>query len=68
MRKASAKPIVEKKPYNYEDELLSNLFSNRINDKEEGTVYDLKKEQAENFRKKILAKFKKKKCSLFIKF
>ena len=60
MRKASAKPIIEKKPYNYEDELLSNLFNNKIDDKEEGTIYDFKKEQAENFRKRILAKFKKK--------
>ena len=59
MRKASAKPIVEKKPYNLEDELLSNLFKNKINDKEEGAIYDFKKEQAENFRKKILAKLKK---------
>ena len=60
MRKASAKPIIEKKPYNIEDELLNELFSNKNNNKEEGIIYDFKKEQAENFKKKILEKIKHK--------
>ena len=60
MRKASARPIIEKKPYNLEDELLNELFENKNNNKEEGIIYDFKKEQAENFKKKILAKIKHK--------
>ena len=60
MRKASSRPIVEKKPYNIEDELLNELFNNKPNNKEEGIIYDFKKEQAENFRKKALGKIKHK--------
>ena len=60
MRKASAKPIVEKKPYNIKDELLNELLSNKPNTKEEGIIYDFKKEQAENFKKKALEKIKHK--------
>ena len=58
MRKASARPIIEKKPYNLEDELLNELFKNKNNNREEGIIYDFKKEQAENFKKKILEKIK----------
>lgn len=60
MRKASARPIVEKKPYNREDELLNELFKNKNDIKEEGIIYDFKKEQAENFKKKMLEKIKHK--------
>ena len=60
MRRASARPIKEKKPYNLEDEILNELFSNKNNNKEEGIIYDFKKEQAENFKKKILEKIKHK--------
>ena len=60
MRRASARPIIEKKPYNLEDELFNELFNNKNNDKEEGIIYDFKKEQAENFKKKILEKIKQK--------
>ena len=57
MRKASAKPIIEKKPYSYEDELLKELFNYKS---EEKSNYDYKKEQAENFKKKILENINKK--------
>ena len=60
MRKASARPIIEKKPYNLEDEIFNELFSNKNYDKEEGIIYDFKKEQAENFKRKILEKIKHK--------
>ena len=60
MRKASARPIIEKKPYNKEDELFNELFNNKNSIKEEGIIYDFKKEQAENFKKKILEKIKHK--------
>ena len=59
MRKASSKPIAQKRPYNFEEELLNELFNN-MNNNEEGEVYDIKKEQAENFKKKILEKINKK--------
>jgi hypothetical protein len=60
MRRASARPIIEKKPYNLEDEIFNELFSNKTSDKEEGIIYDFKKEQAENFKRKILEKIKQK--------
>ena len=60
MRKASARPIIEKKPYSFEDELFNELFNNKNFDKEEGIIYDFKKEQAENFKRKILEKIKQK--------
>ena len=60
MRKALSKPIIEKKPYNYEDELLNELFNSNFDNKEEKLNNDLKKEQAENFKKKILEKINKK--------
>ena len=60
MRRASARPIIEKKAYNIEDEILNELFNNKNNIKEEGIIYDFKKEQAENFKKKILEKIKHK--------
>ena len=60
MKKASSRPIVEKKPYNREDELLNELFNNKNNNKEEGIIYDFKQEQADNFKKKMMEKIKHK--------
>ena len=39
MRKASAKPIIEKNPYSYEEELLNELFNYKS---EEKSNYDYK--------------------------
>ena len=61
MRKAAAKPHVEKKPYNIEEELYLEFYNNinRYN-KADGNIYDFKKEQADNFKKKMLEKLKHK--------
>ena len=60
LRKASARPIVEKKPYNAEEELINELFNNKKDEKLEGIIYDFKKEMADNFKRKIMDRIKQK--------
>ena len=58
MKKASAPPLIKKEPYNPDDEILNEIFNSNNNDKEKKIILDFKKEQAENFKKKMLNKLK----------
>ena len=66
LRKALSPPLVKKDPYNHDDEILNEIFNvnknnNNINnyyEKEKNIILDFKKEQAENFKKKMLGKYK----------
>ena len=60
LRKAAQPPIVKKVPYNADDEILKEIFNsnNNYHEKEKKIILDYKKEQAENFKKRMLGKFK----------
>ena len=60
LRKALSPPLVKKEPYNSDDEILKEIFNNKssYHDKEKRIILDFKKEQAENFKKRMLEKYK----------
>ena len=60
LRKALTPLLVEKQPFNPDDEILNEIFNSNNNDKEKQIIMDFKKEQAENFKKKMLNKLKQK--------
>ena len=58
LRKAMSPPLVKKEPYNPDVEILNEIFNSKNHDKEKRIILDFKKEQAENFKKKMLDKLK----------
>ena len=58
LKKALSPPLVPKEPYNPDDEILNEIFNSNNHDKEKKIILDFKKEQAENFKKKMLDKLK----------
>ena len=60
IKASPSRPLLEKKPYNSEEELINDFFFSKNGNKEEGNEYDFKKEQAENFKRKIMSKIKQK--------
>ena len=58
LKKAISPPLVPKEPYNPDDEILNEIFNSNNHDKEKKIILDFKKEQAENFKKKMLDKLK----------
>ena len=58
IKKAVTPPLVPKEPYNPDDEILNEIFNSNNHEKEKKIILDFKKEQAENFKKKMLDKLK----------
>ena len=58
LRKAMSPPLVKKEPYNPDVEILKEIFNSNNHDKEKRIILDFKKEQADNFKKKMLGKLK----------
>ena len=54
LKKALSPPLVPKEPYNPDDEILNEIFNSNNHDKEKKIILDFKKEQAENFKKKLI--------------
>ena len=60
LKKAASPPLVPKEPYDPDEEILNEIFNGNKYNKEKKIILDFKKEQAENFKKKMLSKLKEK--------
>ena len=67
LRKAMSPPLVKKEPYNPDTEILNEIFNSNKYDKQKKIILDFKKEQADNFKKKMLDKLKQTKVPFLSK-
>ena len=58
VKKALTPSLVQREPYNPDEEILNEIFNSNTHEKEKKLIQDFKKEQAENFKKKMLDKLK----------
>ena len=67
LKKAASPPLVPKEPYDPDIEMLNEILNGNNHEKEKKIILDFKKEQAENFKKKMLDKLKQKNVAFLSK-